>query len=1186
MSLDLKNSPASTSLGYSFTEINAALSADSDALALHLFGNPQSRTRKVWKWKDGLELTRTGRHRGWYRDWRASRSYTPIGAAALALGMSYADAARWAALEYLRWPDPHGSTYTAAEKAALEQARAEAEAERRRRQSEADAAQEAENAAKIGEALALWRRGVPIKGTPAEIYLRSRGLEVESWPETLRWHPSKRQLLALSTSPEGDGTALQAIHLNDAGEPVRRADGSKIKLSHGKLTQGAVRFPGAADGPVVICEGVETALSVWFATGFTTWAGLGVISNVSVEALPHETVIIACPDDDPRGHPTIQAANKAVKRWKSEGRKVLIATPFEELRRDKSDHNDALRARGREYVAERFRQVLGEMAPAKPEASVEEAREDLAAAISSAMEKLTTEAIAVKIEGKDIETVSQIGIKVSVGGGKTQEAIAAMVQAISRMREEMQGGVPAVVYSVPTHRLGAELEQRILAEAEKQGVTLRVRTWRGREAIDPETGDTMCGNLEAVQRAQRAMLKPAETVCSSKRGQCPFFTGCRYQEQRRASADVWLVPHAALFHQRPEAVGQPALLIVDESIWQSAMRGFEAQKSIVGLGTLGRAPKVVLTESAAGVTVDPFTSAELHRIRLQLLAALQNSEKGYLRISTLLDAGITAELCRHAGAMEWKRVAAGGLRPGLDAITFNHRAETLAKEQGDIRQLATMWKLLAEAIDSGEETSGRVAFEVVKDTSGAEHEALVLRWTATITEGWQAPTLHIDATLRPSLVAHLFPRLEMAAEIDIATPHQRTVAVVGKSFSHLALSDEKAARKTWKAILHRATLTRGETLVVMPLTAEKIVRASEKVPPHVHILHHNATTGLDSFGQVGLLIVVGRTQPPPAVVSAMAGAITGKPVGAIGTADGWYQVSQVTVATADGSAMTLPRERHLPGLPEEIRASTCEDQLLQAIGRGRGVNRTAATPLEVEIWSNAEPPIPVDTFRLFEAPSKDEQAVAMGLWAEAAADLAALYSELGSENAIKTERKRLGSNSNSISNWNVTPTSAAPAEAEELTEFAQAILRAAPHLRAAVYRKAGQGARPRVAIWDPRSCPDPKGALEVAVGPVAVWAEFRWPARPEPPPPDPQRKPPRPIAETIDVSPQPLPPEPLRLPQGPGEAVLTSSQKVSGPFQRGVSRSMTALLSSASPAILNAGFKRAPPPAWLSGGRT
>lgn len=411
-----------------------------------------------------------------------------------------------------------------------------------------------------------------------------------------------------------------------------------------------------------------------------------------------------------------------------------------------------------------------------------------------------------------------------------------------------------------------------------------------------------------------------------------------------------------------------------------------------------------------------------------------------------------------------------------------------------------------------------------------------MRYAVGISQSWNAPLLYLDATLRPNLVAHLFPRLEIVADIEIETPHQKVTAVTGKSFSHRALSSKEQVLKVWQAVKLRATMTRGETVVVMPQCAEDIIRAKEKIPGHIHILHHNGTTGLDSFGNVDLLIVIGRTLPSPKAVSHIAGAITGKVTGDIGE---WYQTSMTTVVAKDGTSRTLPRERHLPGLPEDIRAAICTDQLVQAIGRGRGVRRTKDNPLEIEVWADCEPPIEVDTFRLYYHLSKDEEALASGLWVESAADLAALYPGLGSENSIKTQRKRTGSFSSEIYNWKVTPSSNSMDDPEESTAQAQAFLAAAPHLRFATYKKPGPGAKAKVVVWDTRACPDPQRAIMAAlkVETLSLWVELGFPAQAVVDPvPEPLRSPvepvSQPIGELVFVSREGSDETPLRLHNG------------------------------------------------------
>ena len=82
-------------------------------------------------------------------------------------------------------------------------------------------------------------------------------------------------------------------------------------------------------------------------------------------------------------------------------------------------------------------------------------------------------------------------------------------------------------------------------------------------------------------------------------------------------------------------------------------------------------------------------------------------------------------------------------------------------------------------------------------------------------------------------------------------------------------------------------------------------------------------------------------------------------------ADTWYR----RATPFDSSAMVkiLRASSHLrTGTPtsncERIRKRMCEGELIQAIGRGRGVNRTAETPLDVVILTDVALLLPVDEF--------------------------------------------------------------------------------------------------------------------------------------------------------------------------------------------------------------------------------
>ena len=133
------------------------------------------------------------------------------------------------------------------------------------------------------QALAVWTEAKPIVGTPAETYLRGRGLTLDL-PATLRFHPaawhgaSARPLPAMVALVEG--CSLPAVHrtyLSPDGSGKAAVEPAKAML--GGVQGGAVRLL-QAQGRLVVAEGIETALSL--ACGLvpgamTLWAALSVI---------------------------------------------------------------------------------------------------------------------------------------------------------------------------------------------------------------------------------------------------------------------------------------------------------------------------------------------------------------------------------------------------------------------------------------------------------------------------------------------------------------------------------------------------------------------------------------------------------------------------------------------------------------------------------------------------------------------------------------------------------------------------------------------------------------------------------------------------------------------------------------------------------------------------------------------
>jgi hypothetical protein len=191
----------------------------------------------------------------------------------------------------------------------------------------------------------VWQEAEPIDGTPAESYLRWRGIRLDM-PPTLRFapylrHPLGRDLPALVCAvqdPAGRVTAVQRIYLQEDGRG--KADIEPAKCSLGPLYVGAVRLgrPGRVMG---LCEGPETGLSAMQRFRLPVWCALGATRLPSVW-LPDEcrhVIVFADP-----GKAGQEAAERVADLHRGWGRTVDIETPEE------GDWNDVVRAQVRVAV--------------------------------------------------------------------------------------------------------------------------------------------------------------------------------------------------------------------------------------------------------------------------------------------------------------------------------------------------------------------------------------------------------------------------------------------------------------------------------------------------------------------------------------------------------------------------------------------------------------------------------------------------------------------------------------------------------------------------------------------------------------------------------------------------------------------------------------------------------------------
>lgn len=191
-------------------------------------------------------------------------------------------------------------------------------------------------------ALRIWDEARPIRQTPAQAYLESRGLRSDS-PQ-LRYHartphgprPATRYRPALIAAVRDDG-GLVGIHRTFLDWSAAEVSAARCRSGLGRFGRGAVRLGDAAPR-LGLAEGIETALSATALFGIPCWATLGTERFGLVYFPPHIEELVLFLDHDPGGRRAEKLARKAFMH------SVKIEARYPD--RPGDDWNDVLRRCG------------------------------------------------------------------------------------------------------------------------------------------------------------------------------------------------------------------------------------------------------------------------------------------------------------------------------------------------------------------------------------------------------------------------------------------------------------------------------------------------------------------------------------------------------------------------------------------------------------------------------------------------------------------------------------------------------------------------------------------------------------------------------------------------------------------------------------------------------------------------
>jgi hypothetical protein len=417
--------------------------------------------------------------------------------------------------------------------------------------------------------------------------------------------------------------------------------------------------------------------------------------------------------------------------------------------------------------------------------------------------------------------------------------------------------------------------------------------------------------------------------------------------------------------------------------------------------------------------------------------------------------------CKHALGLEWGRFNANvdklGQHPGmsdhqLQALINNHDLIDLIQHS---RRVIQIWEALRELLDHADiDVSGRLTL-----TQDNGQRTVEWRGISYISKQFTVPTLLLDATLPALPMLQVYhPRAQVVADIKVALPKSvRIRQLLGTPTSARKLDREHNLIEIRRHILARyLELNRPMSLVICQQKVEEWLKQSG-LPDDIIVEHYNDVTGLDDYRDVRLMLLIGRTAPGPAAMEAIAAALTGKcptPATANGHGFHWYDAVQRGIRLRDGSGVATRGDQHPDPEAEAVRWQIHEAELVQALGRGRGVNRTAVNPLDADLLFNTALQVTVDEVIPWQVPSLLIETAVEGVMLTSRVDLVRLWPQWWPNDTAARRSLQQG--------------------IPKLPDFARV-----------EYQLAGPKMNKRVGYFDLALIPDPRAWLSQRLGPLS-----------------------------------------------------------------------------------------------------
>jgi hypothetical protein len=557
--------------------------------------------------------------------------------------------------------------------------------------------------------------------------------------------------------------------------------------------------------------------------------------------------------------------------------------------------------------------------------------------------------------GNNEQTIRQFspppkhGLEAQVALGKTEAVLMRIPELVSILRPGH-----CVLIAVPNHKLSRELEQRAHAHS------LDVEVYLGPAQGDPDQPDkTMCWIPDQFSAFQMAGI--GGKLCKV----CPHRLSCGFQKQRRKKSQVWIAAHQVIYRKRIKPIPPTDFVVVDEDPLAAGLEGENPKQ-----------PKLLLCDDVP----DDIQKA------IQQLPIGKRLNRTDFEIS---DFRLRERIKRTYRQMRTVHLPEAPSQGEIDSASVTVQGNArLVEQAGFYRAILNDGPWGMRALRSKD---GSVALHWVRQRR-IHSDFDVPMLVADATAQWDATRHLIDCDQPPSgykgetwidedgsiAIDYDYPPVPIIGPITVAkatTPHVSYRQVLFSGAASKFNDGDTGANNVMKVrrYIEARSICYRRVLVICQLKLKNML-LEPGLPPNVETAHLNSIRGRDEWKDIDLLIVIGRTQPPPAGVELQAEALFREQCKTLGPE--YYEKNWMPLS---GTDVPVSAECHPDPRAELMRWGVCEAELIQAIGRGRGVNRTADTPLQVDLINHVPlPDIEINEVVAWEDAQPDARAVITG----------------------------------------------------------------------------------------------------------------------------------------------------------------------------------------------------------------